>query len=74
MAYILAALVNQEHFAYRQWKEGNLTDEEWDDISSTRGELHSMPYLKSIWAFVRKGFPKDFVEWYERQYDLGKDD
>ena len=74
MAYILSALVSQEHFAYRQWKEGNLTDKEWKDICSSRGELHSMPYLKSIWPLVRKSFPKDFVEWYEGQYNLCKKD
>ena len=73
MAYILTAFVSQHHFAYEQWKEGNLTDRELEDLFSSRGELQSMPYLKSIWPAVRKGFPLDFVTWYEEQYDLRGD-
>jgi len=70
MAYILSALVSQEHFAYQQWKEGHLTDQEWEDLNRSPGELHSMPYLNSIWPLVRKGFPGDFAEWYEVKYAL----
>lgn len=70
MAYILTALVSQEHFAYQQWKEGNLTNQEWEDLNRSAGELHSMPYLTSIWPFVRKSFPVDFAEWYEAKYEL----
>ena len=74
MAYIITAFVGQQHFAYQQWQEGNLTDREFEDLFGSRGELHSMPYLKSIWPAVRKGFPRDFVTWYEEQYDLRRDD
>jgi len=73
MAYILSALVTQEHFAFRQWRERILSDQEWEAICSTRGELHTMPYLKSIWPLVRKSFPSNFVEWYEDQYGMRKD-
>ncbi len=74
LAYILSAFVSQQHFAYEQWKEGNLTDREMEDLFGPPSELLSMPYLKSIWGPVRKGFPKDFVEWYEERYDLRRDD
>ncbi len=74
IAYIISAAVSQQHFAYEQWKEGNLTNREMEDLFGPRGELLSQPYLKSIWPLVRKGFPGHFVEWYEERYDLRRDD
>ena len=74
IAYIISAFVNQQHFAYVQWKDGNLTNREMEDLFGPRGELLSQPYLKSIWPLVRKGFPGHFIEWYEERYDLRRDD
>ncbi len=73
IGYTFFAIVGQVHLAYEQWKEGNLTDQELDEFYSKSSDLLSKPYLGSVWPFLRASYPRDFAEWFERQYDLRGD-
>ena len=71
IAYALVGLVGQIFFAFEHWKEGILTDEQFEELYSPRIALLSKPYLPSVWPQLRPGYPEDFNEWFEQRFDLG---
>jgi len=70
IAYALAGLLGQIFFAYQNWKEGILTEEEFDELYSPGHSLLSMPYLASVWPQLRPGYPEDFNKWFEQKFGL----
>ncbi len=70
IGYTIYAVVNQQHLAFEQWKEGNLTEHELYEFFGKATGLLSSRYVASIWPFICDAYPKDFGEWYERRYKL----
>ncbi|TDI74389.1 MAG: hypothetical protein E2O84_05960 [Bacteroidetes bacterium] len=71
IAYAIVGLVGQMFFAFKHWKEGILTDEQFAELYSPRNALLSKPYLSTVWSQLRPGYSEEFNEWFEQWIDLG---
>jgi len=71
IAFTLFAVINQQHYAYEQWKEGIISEYELNEIFGPGTPLLKRPYLRSVWPQMRTSFPTDFRYWYEARFQLG---
>ncbi len=73
IGYALFALVNQQHYIYRQWQDGLIGDQEFEGLFGPSTPILTKPYMRSLWPIVRASFPTEFAAWYENRYQLVED-
>jgi len=66
IAYTMVGLIGQMFYAFEHWKEGILTDEQFEELYSPRNAILSAPYLATVWPYLSPGYPEDFNKWFEQ--------
>jgi hypothetical protein len=71
ISYTLFAMINQQLYAYEQWKEGIISEKELNEIFGPgTANILTSAYLHSAWPIIRLSFPSEFAEWYTERYGL----
>lgn len=71
IGYALFAMINQQLYAYQQWKEGIISENELNEIFGPgSANILTTAYLHSVWPIIRLSFPGEFAEWFSERYQL----
>jgi hypothetical protein len=67
-AYFAAVAMNASLF--QRWRQGLLTDAEFENNSMRAEGLMAAPYFRDVWPILAPNFPDDYGSWVERRFSL----
>ena len=74
VGYAYFAVVSINAGLFQRWRQGLLTDSEFDDNSARAEGLMAAPYFRDVWPILAPNFPDDYRSWLERRFRLERDD
>ena len=70
--YFAAAAMNAGLF--QRWRQGLLTDSDFEDNSMRAEGLMAAPYFRDVWPILAPNFPDDYRSWLEERFSLQRED
>ena len=59
-------LIQHYATAFRQWKQGNIAQENWEELATDAQQLFKSPEIRRRWLKIRDLYKKDFQEFVEK--------
>ena len=73
LGYLFSAMIGQIQMSFEQRKEGIITQDELENYFGPGSAVVNLPYLATVWAATRHGYPADFRAWFEERYRYSAD-